>query len=643
MAVLMRFLNIRFLAMACAWLLCWDAYAAAPLEDSMAQRTLACTACHGEQGRAGPDGYYPRLAGKPAAYLYNQLQNFRTDRRHYPLMAGLLDNLSDAYLRDVANYFSALSLPYPAPLPSTASAAELQRGRQLALEGEPKRGLPACTQCHGQALTGTNPATPGLLGLPADYLNAQLGGWQTGQRHAIAPDCMTKVVQQLSDSDINAVSRWLAAQPVPANAHAVDRKPADADKPSLICGSDTAAAPKTTATPTDPLVARGAYLARIGNCALCHSARGGQPFAGGRPVQTPFGAVYSSNITPDASTGLGAWTADDFWRALHHGEAKDGRALYPAFPYTSYTHLSRADSDALFAFLKSLTPVSQANKPHTLRWPYNTQLALKVWRTLYFKADDGSTQAAPAKVAAADAATWQRGRYLVEGLGHCLECHGARNFMGALSGAPGSGSSVLPDGQWLAPAFDDAGGASVASWSEADVATFLQTGRTATTHASGPMAEVVLHGTQYLNDADARAIGLYLKALPQRAATIPVKAEASATVLARGKQLYEKNCSDCHADNGQGWQGGGGAYPALAGNRAVMQTPPNNLINSVLAGGFAPATAGHPQPYGMPPFLLRMGDAELAALLSYVRNAWGNQAPAISEFDINKFRRAQVQ
>lgn len=223
------------------WLVCGlqaPAAAAPAFEDSMAQRTQACTACHGDQGRAGPDGYYPRLAGKPAGYLHHQLQNFREGRRHYPLMLGLIDTLDDAYLQTIATHFASLSVPYPPPKPSTAAPALLEQGRVLASQGRAEAGIPACTQCHGKELMGVNPSTPGLLGLPADYLNAQLGGWRTGQRRAAAPDCMAKIAKLLSDTDVNAVAQWLSSQTVPANAHPADQKPATtAATIDIRCGS----------------------------------------------------------------------------------------------------------------------------------------------------------------------------------------------------------------------------------------------------------------------------------------------------------------------------------------------------------------------------------------------------------------------
>ena len=207
-------------------------------EDSTAQRALACSACHGKEGRAGPDGYYPRIAGKPAGYLYNQLLNFRDGRRHYGLMTRLLDPLSDAYLLEIAQYFASLDLPYSAPQRSAAPADVMRRGQALAQQGDEGKRIPACVQCHGTALTGVAPATPGLLGLPRDYLNAQLGAWRTGQRHAQAPDCMAQIARQLAPEDLTAVAAWLAAQTPPA-----DSKPASAlaRPPSLECGGTQAA------------------------------------------------------------------------------------------------------------------------------------------------------------------------------------------------------------------------------------------------------------------------------------------------------------------------------------------------------------------------------------------------------------------
>lgn len=226
-----------------AAVLCWaalalSARAGARFEDSIAQRTLPCATCHGKQGRAAPDGYYPRIAGKPAGYLLNQLRNFRDGRRHYGLMAAMVDPLSDAYLQEIANHFAALELPYPAPQPPQVSGADLVRGEALVRRGDTARQLPACVSCHGDRLTGVLPHVPGLLGLPRDYLNSQLGAWKTGQRRAHAPDCMAQLVRRLSDGDISAITGWLAAQPVPTDARPSAELPVRQAGPgAMSCGS----------------------------------------------------------------------------------------------------------------------------------------------------------------------------------------------------------------------------------------------------------------------------------------------------------------------------------------------------------------------------------------------------------------------
>lgn len=208
--------------------------AAAAADDTLARRARACTGCHGDQGRAAPDGYYPRIAGKPAAYLYAQLLAFRDGRRRYALMARLLEPLSDDYLRELAQHFASLDLPYPPPLPASGDATTLARGRQLALQGDPARRLPACADCHGERLTGVLPAVPALLGLPRDYLNAQLGAWRLGLRQARSPDCMADISRRLADEDIGALSAWLSSQPLPQPAAPAA---ASAKAMPLRCGS----------------------------------------------------------------------------------------------------------------------------------------------------------------------------------------------------------------------------------------------------------------------------------------------------------------------------------------------------------------------------------------------------------------------
>ncbi|MEO8296829.1 MAG: c-type cytochrome [Burkholderiales bacterium] len=210
--------------------------------DTLAERVQACTQCHGKEGRATPDGYFPRIAGKPAGYLYQQLVAFRDGRRHNAAMNHLVGQLSDAYLREIAGHFASLDLPYPPPAPVEATPAVLARGATLVRRGDAARDLPACTSCHGALMTGVQPAVPGLLGLPRDYLNAQLGAWQTGQRRAVAPDCMAQVAQRMNPDDVQAVAAWLAARPVPVRAHAAPR--AALKKLPMDCGSLQTEAPR---------------------------------------------------------------------------------------------------------------------------------------------------------------------------------------------------------------------------------------------------------------------------------------------------------------------------------------------------------------------------------------------------------------
>ncbi len=375
-------------------------------------------------------------------------------------------------------------------------------------------------------------------------------------------------------------------------------------------------------------VARGAYLARVGNCAGCHTARGGADYAGGRGIETPFGVVYASNLTPDAETGLGRWSADAFWRALHNGRSADGRLLYPAFPYPNTTLVTRADSDALFAFVRQLPAVRQANRPHELRFPYNTQVALAVWRALYFR---------PAAFQPDDAQgeEFNRGAYLVRGLGHCEACHAPRNALGATRDEAQLAGGLIPMQAWYAPSLASSGEAGVAEWSVEEIAALLKTGVSARASVMGPMADVVFRSTQYLADADARAMAVYLKRLPAQAPQQVAFIAADAEVMQAGAAIYRDQCASCHGAQGEGVAG---MYPALAGNRAVTMQSPNNVVRAVLQGGFPPATAGNPRPFGMPPFLHVLPDEGVAQVASYIRQSWGNRAPPVTPLDVRRAR-----
>lgn len=384
--------------------------------------------------------------------------------------------------------------------------------------------------------------------------------------------------------------------------------------------------------PTDAAtLERGRQLATIGNCQACHTPRGGLPYAGGRGIATPFGTVYAGNLTPDPTHGLGQWNSDAFWRALHHGRSRDGRLLYPAFPYNNTTQVSRADSDALYAYLRSVPPVAQANRAHELSWPVNTQAALAVWRALYFRPGGFVPQAQ-------QSAEWNRGAYLVQGLAHCSACHAPRNVLGASSNMLNLAGGLIPLQNWYAPSLNAPEEAGVQDWPLEHTVALFRDGRAPGAQVTGPMAEVVLHSTQHWQEADLRAMATYLQALPRVPA--PTTATAATTppptrTLDHGARLYGQHCAACHGERGEGVSA---AYPALAGNRAVVLASPANLVQTVLNGGFSPATAGHPRPFGMPPYLLTLDDADIAAVLTHVRRSWGNQAPAVSELDVLKLR-----
>jgi mono/diheme cytochrome c family protein len=384
--------------------------------------------------------------------------------------------------------------------------------------------------------------------------------------------------------------------------------------------------------PTPANIARGAYLAKAGDCMACHTARGGAPYAGGRAIETPFGRLLAPNITSDRETGIGAWSADDFWNALHNGIARDGRLLYPAFPYTSYTKVTRDDADALYAYMQSVPPQKTPRAPHQLRFPYNQQVMLAGWRLLYFKPQ---VYAGNSK----QNAQWNRGAYLVEGLGHCVACHSSRNPLGASEGSLSGG--YLPTLGWYAPSLTSDAEAGLGGWDVPHIVDLLKTGVSPRATVFGPMAEVVQKSLQHLNLDDVTAMAVYLKALPSTPAppvTMPDGPRVD-QMMEQGKKLYGTHCLDCHGADGKGLPP---HYPPLAGNRALTMAEAANPIRIVLNGGFAPSTAGNPRPYGMPPFSHALNDQEVAAVVSYLRASWGNQAPPISAFEVNKYREVPL-
>jgi mono/diheme cytochrome c family protein len=272
--------------------------------------------------------------------------------------------------------------------------------------------------------------------------------------------------------------------------------------------------------PADVL-ARGEYLTRAGDCvSACHTTRGGQPFAGGLDLPTPFGSLVTPNITPDRETGIGKWSANDFWSALHLGRAPDGSAYYPAFPYTNYTRVTREDADAIFAYLKSVPAVRKKNKPHGMGFPYNQRALLNGWRALYFDSgvyENASTQSAE----------WNRGAYLVQGLGHCDACHTGRNILGATKKGTAFSGGVMPIQEWYAPSLTSNRESGLGQWDIDDIVALLHAGVSKRGAVYGPMAQVVHDSLQYLTESDVRAMAVYLKSL------IPVGAAAEAPPIGR--------------------------------------------------------------------------------------------------------------
>ncbi|HEY8877496.1 MAG TPA: cytochrome c [Roseateles sp.] len=400
----------------------------------------------------------------------------------------------------------------------------------------------------------------------------------------------------------------------------------------------TDATPRSTAPVS---LERGAYLAAVGNCAGCHTARGGGRLAGGRAIPTPFGTVFSSNLTPDA-TGLAGWSADDFWRALHLGQSRDGRLLVPAHPIVNTTLVTREDADALHAWLQTQPAVASARRAHELRWPMNgelgSQLAVAAWRILYFR--PGSYQADPARDAA-----WNRGAYLSQGLAHCSACHAGRNALGGDHGAADFRGGLLAGLGWVAPSLLDPAEAGMQRWSAADLQRWLRDGHLDGHAALGPMGEVVLGSTSALNDADLAAMSAYLRALPETAVDRPEPADPNPKRRELGAALYRDHCAACHGANGEGRRDHSGAlaYPALAGSRTVTQASAANLIRVIERGGFAPATAGHPRPYGMPPFAGILDANDMAALASHLRQSFGHRAGEIDAVEVLRLRSAAGQ
>jgi alcohol dehydrogenase (quinone), cytochrome c subunit len=393
------------------------------------------------------------------------------------------------------------------------------------------------------------------------------------------------------------------------------------------------ALPPPTATPE--LIERGAYLAALGDCAACHSVRGQPPFSGGLRMETPIGAIYSTNITPDPKYGIGRFTFADFDRALRYGVA-NGHSLYPAMPYTSYYNTAPGDVAALYAYFRyAVAPAAAANRRGDIPFPLSMRWPLTYWRWLF------ASKPEPFQAPTGTSAEEARGAYLVEGLGHCGECHTSRDLFFALRARkPADGSRYLAGARienYFAPSLRNNGPGSLTDWSQADLVAFLRTGANARGISFGSMSQVILHSTQYLTDADARAVARHLKSLdstaqPRKAFVYDPTSHQRlehGDASAPGAMVYLNNCAACHRPDGTGYER---VFPPLAGNPVVQAPDPASVISIILSGSVTPNTPTTPAQFAMPPFAWRLSDREVAEVASFVRTSWGNHA-APTEID----------
>lgn len=374
-------------------------------------------------------------------------------------------------------------------------------------------------------------------------------------------------------------------------------------------------------------VKRGAYVAIQGDCAACHTKPGSEAFAGGYGLQTPFGVIYSTNITPDAATGIGSWTERDFFRAVRHGKRNDGAQLYPAMPYNAYVKMSDTDMHDLWAYMRSVSPVNQQAPTNTLGFPYNVRLAMLGWNFLFF---DNS----PFSPVAGQTEAWNRGRYLVDGAGHCAACHTPKNLLGGDTSAYLQGADLLGG---HAPEITNNAYLGLGQWNQEQVVQYLKLGSNHQAVASGAMGEAVENSTQYMTNQDLAAIAEYLHSLPGSEAKSAHPVAANDSKMQRGALLYELNCMACHNVKGEGIEG---MVTGFANNPGIRAPGGASLISAVLKGGRAVPTAGNPTAAGMPSFAWKLSDADIAAVLTFVRNSWGNAAPSIDEQQVSTARTA---
>ncbi len=379
------------------------------------------------------------------------------------------------------------------------------------------------------------------------------------------------------------------------------------------------------ATPGADQVRRGQYLVAAGDCMSCHLREGGEPFAGGLGLKTPFGVIYSSNITPDPQTGIGAWTSEQFYHAMHDGKGAHGENLYPAFPYPWFRRASRADDDAIFAYLKTTPAVHYTPPQNQLPFPLSIRSMVGAWNLLFFDSHD--FRADPGQ-----SAEWNRGAYLVNGLGHCGGCHTPKNTFGGDKSRQDLYGGDLDN--WVAPDLTGNTRTGLGRWNIEDITEFLRTGRNAHAAAGGAMADVITYSTSLMNDDDRHAIATYLKdrAASPDVATSPPDAGA----MQRGAEIYSDACASCHLENGVGQPR---LFPPLGHDAVLQQADPTGLEHLILAGVRVGTSPSRPSPLTMPSFAWKLTDQEIADVSTFIRNSWGNRAAPISASAVGEVRK----
>jgi mono/diheme cytochrome c family protein len=378
--------------------------------------------------------------------------------------------------------------------------------------------------------------------------------------------------------------------------------------------------------PTAPILRRGQYLLRAGDCVSCHMREGGEPLSGGLGLNTPFGVIFSSNITPDPETGIGLWTSDQFYGAMHDGHRAHGESLYPAFPYPWFRTMSRTDDDALFAYITTTSAVHYTPPANQLIFPLNFRFLVNFWNLLFLRSETFAPETDKSEA-------WNRGAYLVNGPGHCGGCHTPKNWLGADKSGQAFFGGVLDN--WTAPDLTANMRAGLGRWSEADIVEYLKTGRNSQAGAGGAMADVVTYSTSLLSDADLAAIAVYLKSLAASASP-STSAGLDGAVLSRGAAIYSDACSSCHLENGVGQSR---LFPPLGRNAAVQQTAVTGIVRLILAGTRIATTPTRPSPLSMPSFAWKLSDQEIADVATYVRNSWGNRAAPIPVNEVATLRK----